>query len=171
MVLRLYETSVSSLSYSRFRLRNGQSPCADYPPLITDSLTFIDPVEIRFSPLEREISGTVIPHLQSISYGPDKFCLRVSAFRLPGALKFSIAFCIQLYKLDYPFTLPYNTPFGYCHIGGYLCIFCNDITRYFVGPSVFSIDPFWYYPVYLEVGLISWLFLLHDDSLIPIGVW
>ena len=51
-------------------------------PLITDSLTFIDPVEIRFSPLEREISGTVIPHLQSISYGPDKFCLRVSAFRL-----------------------------------------------------------------------------------------
>lgn len=140
-------------------------------PLITDSLTFIDPVEIRFSPLEREISGTVIPHLQSISYGPDKFCLRVSAFRLPGALKFSIAFCIQLYKLDYPFTLPYNTPFGYCYIGEYLCIFCNDITRYFVGPSVFSIDPFWYYPVYLEVGLISWLFLLHDDSLIPIGVW
>lgn len=79
-------------------------------PLITDSLTFIDPVEIRFSPLEREISGTVIPHLQSISYGPDKFCLRVSAFRLPGALKFSIAFCIQLYKLDYPSHYPTTPP-------------------------------------------------------------
>ena len=30
-------------------------------PLVTDSLSTIDPVEIRFSPLKREITETVIP--------------------------------------------------------------------------------------------------------------
>lgn len=140
-------------------------------PLVTDSLSTIDPVEIRFSPLKREITETVIPYLKSINYGPDKFYLRVSAYHhYTGAPKSSAIFTVQLCGIDSPFSLRYNKPFGYCRIGGYLCLFCNELLRQYVGPLIIP-DPSDVYYVYTGFSIISWYYLLVDDSLLPIGIW
>lgn len=140
-------------------------------PLVTDSLSTIDPVEIRFSPLKREITETVIPYLKSTDYGPDRFYLRVYAYYYAALPKrSSIIFAVQLRRTDDPFTMPINRrPFGYCRIDGSLCLFCNELLRQYVGPAVIpdTSDYAWFDYDWI----ISWEYILINGSLLPIGIW